>query len=88
MREHKAGLIEGFTQRYRINRLVYHEGFRYVDNAIEREKQVKGLTRAKRVALIEENNPTWDDLSEEWGKPIAQMRVSASEKKADPSLRS
>jgi putative endonuclease len=88
VREHKEGLIEGFTQRYRINRLVYHEGFRYIDNAIEREKQIKSMDRAKRVALIESINPTWDDLSEEWGKPIARLRVSASERKADPSLRS
>ena len=88
VREHKAGLIEGFTQRYRINRLVYHEGFRYIDNAIEREKQIKSMDRAKRVALIESKNPTWVDLSEEWGKPIARLRVSASERKADPSLRS
>jgi putative endonuclease len=88
VREHKAGVIEGFTQRYRINRLVYYEQFRYVGNAIEREKEIKSLTRAKRVALIECTNPTWDDLSEEWGKPIARLRVSASERKADPSLRS
>ena len=87
-REHKAGLIQSFTQRYRINRLVYHEGFRYIDNAIEREKQIKSMDRAGRVALIESTNPTWDDLSEEWGKPIAKLRVSASEGKADPSLRS
>ena len=46
------------------------------------------MDRAKRVALIGGVNPTWDDLSEEWGKPIARLRVSASERKADPSLRS
>jgi putative endonuclease len=70
VREHKVAQIEGFTQRYRIDRLVYFERFRYVGNAIEREKQIKGLDRAKRVALIEAVNPTWDDLSEAWGKPI------------------
>ena len=39
--EHKSGLIEGFTQRYKINRLVYHDAFRYIGNAIQREKQIK-----------------------------------------------
>ena len=68
--EHKSGEITGFTQKYRINRLVYVERYRYVGNAIEREKQIKGLNRAKRVALIVGLNPTWEDLSEEWGKPI------------------
>jgi len=78
--EHKTGEIEGFTQRYKINRLVYFERFHYVGNAIDREKQIKGLDRAKRVALIESANPTWDDLSGEWGKPIEGLR-----QKADPS---
>ena len=67
--QHKSGEYKGFTQRYRINRLVYYECFQYVNNAIRREKQIKGLDRAKRVALIERENPTWDDLAEEWGKP-------------------
>jgi putative endonuclease len=40
-----------------------------VRNAIEREKQVKAWTRAKRVALIESTNPKWDDLSREWDQP-------------------
>ena len=77
VREHKAGEVEGFTQRYKIGRLVYYEKFRYVGNAIEREKQIKGLNRAKRVNLIEGMNPTWDDLSEEWGKSIEPLKVSA-----------
>jgi putative endonuclease len=88
VREHKAGEIEGFTQRYRINRLVYYERFRYVGNAINREKQIKGLDRAKRVALIESLNPAWEDLSEEWGEPVGPLKVSAQERKADASLRS
>jgi putative endonuclease len=86
--EHKAGEIEGFTQRYRITRLVYYEKFRYVGNAIDREKQIKGLDRAKRIALIESTNPAWQDLSEEWGRPIEPLKVLAKERKADASLRS
>ncbi len=69
-KEHKAGMIDGFTKRYRINRLVYYESFRYVGNAINREKQIKGWDRAKRVALIESVNRTWEDLSDGWGEAI------------------
>jgi putative endonuclease len=53
VRQHKEKLIGGFTTKYNITRLVYFESFRYVQNAIEREKQIKSWTRAKRVALIE-----------------------------------
>ena len=63
---HKRGEIEGFTQRYKITRLVYYEPFRYVKNCINREKQIKAWTRAKRVALIESMNPTWEDLAADW----------------------
>ena len=68
--QHKRGESAGFTERYKINRLVYFEKYQYVGNAIRREKQIKGLDRAKRVALIERENPTWDDLAAEWGKTI------------------
>ena len=66
--EHKSGEIEGFTKRYNINRLVYYETFRYVNNAIAREKQIKAWTRAKRIALIKSVNPAWQDLAEGWGE--------------------
>ena len=68
--EHKSGETDGFTKRYRINRLVYYEVFKYVGNAIAREKEIKGWDRAKRVALIERDNPTWEDLAEDWGKEV------------------
>ena len=68
--EHKGGEIEGFTKKYRIERLVYYETFKYVGNAIRREKQIKAWTRAKRLALIRSTNPTWQDLAENWGKPV------------------
>src|SRR5271154_1352099 len=68
--QHKAGEIEGFTKKYSINRLVYYETFKYVNNAIAREKQIKAWTRAKRLALIKTMNPTWQDLAEGWGDPI------------------
>ena len=66
--QHKAGEIEGFTKKYHINRLVYYETFKYVNNAIAREKQIKAWTRAKRLALIKSMNPTWQDLAEGWGE--------------------
>jgi len=68
--EHKSGAIEGFTKRYNINRLVYYEAFRYVNNAIAREKQIKAWTRAKRIALIRTPNPAGQDLAEGWGEKI------------------
>ena len=66
VREHKLKLGPGFAAKYNIARLVYFETFEDVRNAIEREKQIKAWTRAKRVALIESTNPKWDDLSREW----------------------
>ena len=71
MREHKAGEFEGFASKYRCNRLVYYEKYDDVTKAIGREKQLKGWTRAKKIALIERLNPRWFDLAESWG---AEMR--------------
>jgi putative endonuclease len=65
--EHKLGEIEGFTKKYGVNRLVYFERFQYVRNAIAREKQIKSWRREKKVALIEEMNPSWKDLAPELG---------------------
>ncbi|MBI4480703.1 MAG: GIY-YIG nuclease family protein [Acidobacteria bacterium] len=64
--EHRQGLIPGFTRQYRIHRLVYFEPYQDVRAAIRREKQIKGWLRAKKIALIEEHNPTWDDLAAGW----------------------
>ena len=66
--QHKAGEIDGFTRKYHINRLVYYETFKYVNNALAREKQIKAWTRAKRLALIKTMNPAWQDLDEGWGE--------------------
>ena len=79
--QHKREEIDGFTKRYHVNRLVYFENFKYVNNAIARETRVKAWSRAKKVALIERVNPTWEDFAADWGKPL-KMR------KADSSLRS
>lgn len=66
--QHKRGEIDGFTKRYNINRLVYYGVFHQVGTAIAREKQIKAWTRAKRLALIQSKNPTWQDLAEGWGE--------------------
>jgi len=82
--QHKAGEIKGFTQQYKINRLVYYEQFQFIGNAIRREKRIKHWIRAQRVALIERENPTWDDLADGWGKPIQLLKPEVSPAKADP----
>jgi putative endonuclease len=64
--EHKSKVIDGFTKKYNITRLVYQEATTDVRAAIAREKQIKGWTRAKKIALIETVNPLWYDLSEAW----------------------
>ena len=64
--EHKTGAHDGFTARYNINRLVYFEPYDNPRDAYERERELKTWTRARKIALIEENNPTWDDLSDGW----------------------
>ena len=62
--EHKQGTSPGFTQRYKATRLVYYEATPDIRSAIEREKQVKGLLRHKKIALIASMNPYWRDLGE------------------------
>jgi putative endonuclease len=64
--QHKKGVYAGFTSRYKIDRLVYYERFVSVQSAIAREKQIKGLLRLKKLALIVSMNPKWKDLSEGW----------------------
>jgi putative endonuclease len=57
--------VKGFTKKYHVKKLVYYEATGYVHSAIEREKQIKKWRREKKVALIEEMNPTWKDLYDE-----------------------
>ena len=74
--EHKNKLFDGFTKKYNLTKLVYYEETDDIRDAIDREKQLKGQLRIKKIILIEENNPGWDDL------PLSQKTY------ADPSLRS
>ena len=62
--EHKQKLVKGFTKRYNLDKLVYYELFKDVNDAIAREKQIKGGSRQKKVDLIEKVNPEWRDLYE------------------------
>jgi putative endonuclease len=79
--EHKSKLVESFTAKYNIDRLVYFAETGDVMAAMEREKQLKGWLREKKIALIESENPTWADISSDgFGHSPAS--------KTDPSLRS
>ena len=63
--EHKEKLVDGFTKKYNIVKLVYYEVFSDIENAILREKQIKGGSRTKKIELIENMNKEWKDLYDE-----------------------
>ena len=64
--EHQNELADGFTKRYHVHKLVYFETTTDVKAAIEREKQIKSWSRARKNDLVETMNPKWEDLSLEW----------------------
>jgi len=76
--QHQSKSVEGFTKRYNVTQLVYYGSTSDVQAAIAMEKQIKGITRAKKIALIESMNPSWRDLSVDWFDATPP----------DPSLRS
>lgn len=61
--QHREALIDGFSKKYGIKMLVYFEVFEDMQTATAREKALKGITRAKKIALIESVNPNWKDLT-------------------------
>ena len=61
--DHCDGRGGSFTRKYRINTLVHVEEFQYIDEAIAREKEIKGWRRSKKDALVQASNPTWADLA-------------------------
>jgi len=63
--EHKIKQVSGFTSKYNVTRLVFYEEYERIEDAIAREKEIKGWLRKKKVELIEQRNGTWKDLS--WG---------------------
>ena len=64
--EHKTGSVEGFTKKYRVNRLLWYERYDRIEDAIAREKQMKNWRRNKKQKLIERENPDYEDISREW----------------------
>ena len=64
--QHRHKTFRGFAARYDISRLVWFEWFTRIDDAIAAEKRIKGWSREKKLALIEEQNPKWWDLSRDW----------------------
>ncbi len=63
--EHEMGLVDSFTKKYNINRLMYFEVFRDAENAARRERQIKKFRREKKIALFTKSNPRWEDLSKQ-----------------------
>ena len=71
--EHKSGLVEGFTKRYNVNKLVYFESQPDLESAIKREKQLKNWHRQWKINLIEEKNKMWKDLYPEIADPVKML---------------
>jgi putative endonuclease len=69
LHEHRTKAVEGFTRRYDVHRLVYYEYFDNIEYAMHREKRLKKWTRAWKIALIEKDNPDWNDLYAEIAGP-------------------
>lgn len=67
--EHKSKLIDGFTKRYNVTKLIYVEECGEIEDAIRREKEIKGWRREKKLALIQAENPGWLDLFAEFSDP-------------------
>ncbi|NCO88421.1 endonuclease [Candidatus Roizmanbacteria bacterium CG_4_10_14_0_2_um_filter_36_35] len=61
--EHKNKLVEGFTKKYNLDKLIYFETYQDINEAIKREKQIKGWIRKRKIELIKSKNPTFEDLS-------------------------
>jgi putative endonuclease len=64
--EHKQSVVDGFTKQYGVSQLVYFEDTESIEAAIDREKQLKNWRRRWKTDLINEGNPTWRDLSEDF----------------------
>jgi len=75
--QHRNHATDGFTDDYNATRLVYWESFEDVGNAIEREKQLKGWRRKKKLRLVERMNPGWKDLAADWYDVVAAVPKQA-----------
>ena len=79
--QHKNKMIEGFTEKYNVTKLVYFEPFSDGRNAIQREKQIKNWKRSKKDFLVNKMNPEWKDLSLDWYQkdPSASLGMTKQE---------
>jgi putative endonuclease len=75
--QHRAGVVKGFTKRYGIKRLVWFEVHDTMESAIRREKQIKRWRRAWKYDLINNDNPTWRDLAEDFGFEPLELKGKA-----------
>jgi putative endonuclease len=66
MEQHKLGVFESFTKRYKVKLLVYYEEYQWVNDAAAREKKLKKWKRQWKIDLIEKDNPEWTDLTDDW----------------------
>lgn len=82
MFEHKNKLVAGYSRNYNLQKLVCYENFADVNDAIAREKAIKGWLRSKKTALIQSCNPRWDDLAAEWFKTPSSSRQGLRYKQA------
>ena len=73
---HKQKMLQGFTSRYNVNKLVYYETCSDINSIIAREKQIKGGSRQKKIDLIESMNPNWDDLTLSFNEIASPLRGS------------
>jgi putative endonuclease len=85
MAEHKTGLFDGFTRKYKVDRLMYFETFSDSMMAAQREQQVKKWRREKKIALFAESNAHWEEITPEIHQtigvpPLRKLRVGISEK--------
>ena len=78
--QHKHKLTPGFASRYNLTCLVYYERFFYPDAAIDREKEIKGWRRSKKIRLIESMNPSWEDLAKDWGNEYKPEPAAAGQR--------
>ncbi len=79
--EHKHKLIDGFSKKYELNKLVYYEVFGDIKMAISREKQIKNWSRGKKNERVNAMNPKWKDLSEGWFEdPSVPLRFTRDDK--------
>ncbi len=64
-KEHKEGKVKGFTQKYKVNKIIFYQEFNNIKEALMAEKSIKGFTRQKKIDLIKKINPTFKDLLED-----------------------